>query len=140
VQNIVDTNNQVVVGTYTPESNFRTLGRRKTGYASHCGGGNSWVIGVALSGGTESRPLTEQQCERAWELIASLCLEYDIPITEATVYTHYEFGLKNPRTVSRGKLDINKLWHEPKLKPGEVGNYIRNKVTWYYNKLNKETK
>jgi hypothetical protein len=49
--------------------------------------------------------------------------------------THYEFGQKNPKTTSYGKIDIVYLHEYPSLKANEIGDFIRNKIRWYYGKL-----
>jgi hypothetical protein len=75
-------------------------------------------------------PLTKIQCERCFKLIAELCKQYNIPITNQNVMTHYEFGLKHPNTSSAGKIDIT--WLPPyQLSAGEIGSFIRNKARWY---------
>ena len=49
--------------------------------------------------------------------------------------THYEFGLKNQSTSSRGKIDIIFLPPYPDVKTSEIGDFIRNKVKWYLTHL-----
>lgn len=112
-------------------------------YAAHCGGGNTGAIGIALCGMAGFKnaksigkyPLTAKQCERAYKLIAELAKKYSIPIESTTIMTHYEFGLKNPKTSSAGKIDIVYLPPYPKVKKDEVGDFIRNKVKWYLSKI-----
>lgn len=70
-----------------------------------------------------------------FSLCASLCKQYGIKITTDTVLTHYEFGLKHPKTSSAGKIDINFIPHTPELLPNEIGAFIRNKIKWYYERL-----
>lgn len=114
-------------------------------YAAHTGGGNTGAIGIALCGMAGFRnsknigryPLTKVQCERTFKLIAELCIKYGIIISDKTVMTHYEFGLKNPKTTSRGKIDIIYLPPYSYLKANEIGNFFRNKANWYLNKINK---
>lgn len=109
-------------------------------YAAHCGGGNTGSIGVSLCGMKDfngkpestNYPLTAVQCEAAFKFIAELCKKYDIKITPDTVLTHYEFGIKHPKTSSYGKPDITFLHPYPWVKKNEVGNFIRGKVRWYY--------
>jgi hypothetical protein len=128
-------------GKFQPEDNIPPLANGK--YAAHCGGGNSYCIGVSLRGmaGYEGPgklgkyPLTEKQCEAAWAFIAKLCHEYQIPVTAAYVFTHYEFGKAHPMSDSAGKIDITWLPYGPALKPDEVGAFIRNKINWYLAKL-----
>lgn len=108
-------------------------------YAAHTGGGNTGSIGVALCGmmgfknskSVGNYPLIRKQCERAWKLVAELSRKYGIPITANNVMTHYEFGLKHPKTTSRGKIDIIYLPPFPYVKANEVGDFIRNKARWY---------
>lgn len=113
-------------------------------YAAHCGGGNTGSIGVAMCGmyvpkncHYKNSPalLTKVQVERCFKLIAELCKTYKIPITADTVMTHYEFGLKHPKTSSAGKIDIVWLAPYPDLKANEIGNFIRNKAKWYLTKI-----
>lgn len=112
-------------------------------YAAHCGGGNTGAIGIALCGMAGFKnaksigkyPLTAKQCECAFKLIAELSKKYGIVISPQNVMTHYEFGLKNPKTSSAGKIDIVYLPPYPKVKKDEVGDFIRNKVKWYLSKI-----
>lgn len=129
-------------GRFSPFSNIPPLCNGK--YAAHCGSGNSYCIGIALRGMAGycspekcgRYPITEVQAEAAWELTAMLCKEHGIPVTPDTVFTHYEFGKKNPESDSAGKIDITHLPYKPEIKPDEVGDYIRGKVRWYLQKLN----
>ena len=68
-------------------------------------------------------------------LSAELCRKYGIKITPDTVLTHYEFGNVYPKTSSKGKIDITILPSYLSIKPSEVGNFIRKKVKWYYERL-----
>ena len=124
-------------GKFKPEANIPPLSNGY--YAAHCGGGNSYTIGVALRGmagyvnpdNIGEYPLTQKQCEAAWKFCAQLCNQHDITPYKDTVFTHYEFGKRRPTSDSAGKIDISFLPHEPDLKPNEIGGYIRNKVIWY---------
>ena len=69
------------------------------------------------------------------KLVAELCKKYDIKITKETVMTHYEFGKKNPKTSSAGKIDIVYLPPYPNIKQNDIGDFIRNKVKWYYKNM-----
>lgn len=130
----------VIDGKYKPEDNENCYDGK---YAAHTGGGNTGSIGVAMCGmfGYKSRssvgeyPLTIKQCERCFKLIAELSKKYNIPITPQTIMTHYEFGQKNPKTVSYGKIDITYLPPYPNVTQNSVGDFIRNKVKWYYERL-----
>ncbi len=115
-------------------------------YAAHTGGGNTGSIGVAVCGmlGYKNRdnvgkyPLKSAQCEKLYRLVAELCHKYAIPIGPNTILTHYEFGQKHPQTSSGGKIDITWIPRQTWMQPNEVGNYIRNKVRWYYEKIKLE--
>lgn len=112
-------------------------------YAAHCGGGNTGAIGIALCGMAGFKnaksigkyPLTAKQCERSFKLIAELSKKYGIVINSQYVMTHYEFGLKNPKTSSAGKIDIIYLPPYPKVKASEIGDLFRSKARWYRGKM-----
>lgn len=138
---LVNQDGHITLGLYRPEANIPPL--RPGHYAAHLGGGNSNTIGWAvcgMAGFKNSRqvgsfPLTQIQCEAAFKGMAQDARLYRIPIEPETVFTHYEFGKANPDTVSHGKIDIIYLPFEPTIKAGEIGDYMRNKVQWYFDKL-----
>jgi hypothetical protein len=128
------------LGKYKPEANGKSLTNRDQ-YAAHCGGGNSFTIGIAVCGGPKGYKygtFTQESFERACEEMARCCLHYGIAISEDSIYTHYEFGKKHPGTDSSGKIDINQLPWDPKVKADEVGDVLRKKVNWYLQKLKKD--
>lgn len=137
---LIDRNGKVINGKYKVEDNENCSDGK---YASHCGGGNTGAIGVAMCGmygfknlkSVGSYPLTRIQCESCFKLIAELCKKYNIKITPRTVQTHYEFGLTHPKTTSAGKIDIIHLPAYNNIKQFEIGSFIRNKVKWYINKI-----
>lgn len=125
-------------GKYAPEDNINVNDGK---YAKHCGGGNTGNIGIALCGcyvpkGVNVKdskyPLTRVQLEAAFQLCARLCKKYNIPIDKTHVFTHYEFGLSHPKTSSAGKIDIIYMHPFPLENKNTCGNFIRNKVKWYY--------
>lgn len=130
----------IIKGKFTPEDNIVT-GDSK--YAAHCGGGNTGNIGICLCGMygfvSSKKPgkelLTSVQCERAFKFAADLCKKYGIKVTPETVFTHYEFGQAHPNTTSFGKVDITYLPPYPKVKPADVGDFIREKVQWYLDNM-----
>jgi hypothetical protein len=144
---MVEQSGQIVTGYLPPESNIPLNGVSLSGqpdgtYAAHCGGGNSFCIGVSLCGmngknpnGSWKFPLNKDQVETACQLIAQLCIIYNITIKPETVFTHYEFGQCNPNTPSAGKIDITALPFAPQLKPAEVGNYLRGRIQAYHKAL-----
>ena len=130
----------VIEGKFKPEDNENCSDGK---YAAHTGGGNTGSIGISLCGmaGFKSSkdvgkyPLTRVQCERMFSFVASLCKKYGITITKQNVVTHYEFGQAHPKTTSYGKIDIVYLPPFPSVARDEVGDFIRNKVRWYYSRL-----
>lgn len=131
----------VHTGKCKPEDNLDcTSGTR---YAAHTGGGNTGSIGVAVCGmfGFKDRnhigdyPIKPIQMEVLYELCAKLCKTYNIVIEKKTVLTHYEFGIQNPYTQSRGKPDISYLSTNPSLPSDKIGDFIRDKIKWYFKKL-----
>lgn len=134
-------NGSIVPCNHRPEDNINC---NDSNYAPHCGGGNTGSIGVAMCGmyvpnginiKNTNYPLTKKQCEATFKFVAELAKKYNIQITKDTILTHYEFGLKNPKTSSAGKIDIIYLPAYSHLKQSEIGDFIRNKVRWYYNHL-----
>ena len=148
---LVGKDGEIYTGTHKPEDN---LNCNDGNYAAHCGGGNTGAIGVALCGmfGFKSikNPgycfITKKQCESAFKLLAELSRIYNIPIDN--IMTHAEFGHLNPKTSSRGKIDITSL---PVCYDTDVtrlclkhglykgyGEFIRGKVKWYADKIKSE--
>lgn len=129
-------NGDLILGIHKVEDNENCTDGN---YAAHTGGGNTGSIGVALCGmlGYENPsnqgkyPLKQIQFERAYELCAELSKRYNIPLNR--IMTHYEFGINNPTTSSKGKIDINFIPYNPSLKENEVGDFIRGKIQWYLN-------
>lgn len=136
---LINGNGLKVEGKHKPEDNENC---QDGNYAQHTGGGNTGAIGVALCGmlgyvsarNVGKYPLKKTQCEAAFKAIAELCKKYKIPVTKETVMTHYEFGKSHPKTTSAGKIDITWLPY-PNLTPDKVGDFIRNKIRWYYQRV-----
>lgn len=137
---LVDIFGSVHTGNHEPKDNENC---NDGNYAAHTGGGNTGSIGVALCGMFDYKnskdigvyPLTKKQCEASFNFVARLCKIYDIKISPETILTHYEFGKRFPKTSSRGKIDLTFLPPYSYLKPDDVGDFIRNKVQWYYNAI-----
>ncbi len=137
---LVNKDGIVIAGKYTPEDNENCNDGK---YAQHCGGGNTGTIGVSMCGmyGFKDKnnvgeyPLTKKQCEATFKLVAELCKKYNIAITNKTVLTHYEFGQSHRNTSSYGKIDIVYMPPYPEIEKNKVGNFIRNKVRWYFERL-----
>lgn len=137
---LIDKNGRINYGIFKPEDNENCYDGK---YAPHTGGGNTSAIGVALCGmfGFVSHksvgyyPLTKVQCEATFKFVAELAKKYNIPISPDNIMTHYEFGKKNPHTTSAGKIDIIYLPPYPTVKANQIGDFIRNKVLWYYKRI-----
>lgn len=131
---------KVLSGKYKPEDNENCADGH---YAAHTGGGNTGSIGVALCAmagfknpkNVGNYPITRVQFEAACKLCAELAKQYGIKISADTIFTHYEFGLKNPKTSSAGKPDISFLPFSPELPSHKIGDLFRNKISWYFCKL-----
>lgn len=138
---LIDRDGDLHKGNHSPQDNLNCLDGN---YAAHCGGGNTGNIGIAYCGcyvpkGTpvsKTRyPMTAKQVEAGFKLAAELCKYFKIPIDKDHVFTHYEFGLAHPKTASAGKIDITYMHPFPDLKANEIGDFIRNKVQWYFKNL-----
>ena len=133
---LIDKNGRTNYGIYKPEDNENCNDGK---YAAHTGGGNTGAIGIALCGmygftsvsKIGSYPVTKVQCEALFSFVAKLAKKYGIKIDSDHIMTHYEFGLKNPKTTSAGKIDIVYLPPYPQIKKQDIGDFIRNKVEWY---------
>lgn len=134
---IIDTIGKIHKGLFKPEDNINCYDGC---YCAHTGGGNTGSIGVAMSGmlGFKNKnvpykfPITQRQLEAYMCFVAGLCKDYNLPIGSTTVMTHYEFGLKHPHTSSKGKIDIIHLPPYPEVRANEIGDFMRQKVLWYY--------
>lgn len=132
-----DGNGQIIKGKYNPEDNLNCQDGK---YAAHCGGYNTGSIGIALCAmyGYKSPtsqgnfPFLRVQAEAMFAYCATLLKKYQLTPTKQCVMTHYEVGKMLPNSTSAGKIDITFIPYEPKLNKDEVGDYIRNKVRWYY--------
>lgn len=133
---LVDKEGKIHNGKFKPEDNEICKAGK---YAAHTGGGNTGSIGVALCAmaGFKSQasvgkyPIVKKQFESAMEFCASLAKKYGIAITPHTVMTHYEFGIKNPKTTSAGKIDISYIPPYSWVAKNETGSFIRSKIKWY---------
>lgn len=135
---LIDKNGKTINGKYKVEDNENCYDGK---YAAHTGGGNTGAIGVSMCGmfgfknskNIGEYPLTKKQCEACFKLVAQLCKKYLINVNN--VLTHHEFGLAHPKTISAGKIDIIYLPPYPEIKQNQIGDFIRNKVKWYLDKV-----
>ena len=132
---LIDKDGLLYKGLYCPEDNINCNDGK---YAAHCGGGNTNNIGIAFCGCYVPKgipvkntqfPLTRQQLERGFKLCADLCKRYNIPIDKTHVFTHYEFGLKNPKTsFNIGIIVAAKIGPPNVEKPPRIP--AKNELTW----------
>ncbi len=133
---LIDKDGGVHCGKYKPENNeICRVGK----YAAHTGGGNTGSIGIALCAmlGFKNKtcigkyPIVKKQFESAMKLCAQIAKKYNIAVNNQNIMTHYEFGIKHPKTTSAGKIDIIYLPPYPWVSKDEVGSFIRSKIKWY---------
>jgi N-acetyl-anhydromuramyl-L-alanine amidase AmpD len=137
---LVDKDGNVHNGKFKPEDNEICKPEK---YATHTGGGNTGSIGVSIcamagfknKNSVGNYPILKKQFESTMELCAQLAQKYKIDVTPQTIMTHYEFGVKNPKTTSAGKIDIIFIPPYSWVNQNEVGSFIRSKIKWYLNKL-----
>lgn len=130
----------LIKGKFDPEDNIDCYDGH---YAAHTGGGNTGSIGIAFCGMFKYRdrthvgnyPIKAAQLEFGFLRIAEIAKQYNIPIDGEHVMTHYEFGLKNPTTSSRAKIDLTFLPPYKDVLPNETGDFIRKKILWYQERL-----
>lgn len=140
---MVDKDGKVYQGFFKPESNIIC---KPNQYAMHCGGGNTGCIGISALGMAEfdlknkktKYPLTKIQVENYCKLAAQLCIKYGIKVSPETVFTHYEFGQKHPKTTSYGKIDFTYLPFLPNLGKDEVGDYLRKEINEFITQIKAE--
>ena len=133
---LVDKDGKAYKGFFKPEDN---LVCKPNQYAMHCGGGNTGCIGISALGMAgfnlkdkkTDYPITKVQVEAFCKLAAEQCIKYGIKVSEETVFTHWEFGQKHPKTTSFGKIDFTYLPFLPDMEPSETVVYLRNKISWY---------
>lgn len=107
-------------------------------------GMNSITYNIACCGGLARTPLTKAQCESFFKACAIKLKLFNLSVKD--FYTHAEIGnycksgeitrllringyLKN----NIGKIDLTELPYDFKGK--SHGDFIRNKIQWYYDKL-----
>lgn len=125
-------------GKYVPEDNIDCTDKK---YAQHTGKGNTGSIGISVCGMKDfsektlktKYPLKQIQCEKLFFEVARLCKKYGIEISQDTVLTHYEYNLKH--NIKTGKIDIIYLPPYPQIKKENIGDFIRNKILWYYKRI-----
>lgn len=108
-------------------------------YAAHTRNLNGGFIGVSLCcmGGNEVRenpfvagpfPMTKKQWDRMVQVIAELCLKYEIPLTPKTVLSHAE--VQGTLGIAQaGKWDFTRLAFDPTIKGARtIGDRFRSEA------------
>ena len=130
---LIDKEGQIHTGDYKPEDNLNCTDGK---YAAHCGGGNTGRIGISICCRRNIyMPPERKQVEAMCNLAAQLCLTYGLKPSDCI--THAEFGMSNPKTSSYGKIDIDSLPYAGVKGVKNTGNYLRNKIQWYYDRWRK---
>lgn len=146
---IFDHKGNMIMGNHSPEHQVAPY---SNGYAAHCSMTNHKNVGYCLMGmagynspkAVGDYPITAVQLERMLFEIAKDVIKYEIPLWE--VKTHYERGKDDLRagrkTKNIGKIDIV---HIPvkgydHLKADEIGPTLRNKISWYINRIRRDMK
>ena len=118
---------------------------KPVGKTASTGGMNSITYNISCCGGLFRTPITKIQQEAFFKACAEKIKEYNLTVND--FYTHAEIGwMCSENTIQRivpynqwlyqniGKRDLTEL---PTIKgnPEKTGNYIRNKIKWYLNKI-----
>lgn len=115
------------------------------GCTSSTGGMNSITYNISCCGGLSVSKITKVQIEAFYKACAEKLKAYGLPPDK--FFTHAEIGEKcKDKTITRylpwnnyllqniGKVDLTNL---PDIQgtPKQTGDFIRNKISWYYEKL-----
>lgn len=130
---LVDGDGNIVEGIYKPSDNINC----KDGvYAPHSGGANTGNIGIAICGCyNDNYPIKRVQLEACCKKVAELSKLYGITVTSRNILTHAELGQLLPHSTSYGKIDITNLPCVCVWGRENVGNYIRERVQEYRNRV-----
>jgi hypothetical protein len=114
------------------------------GQTASTGGMNSITYNISCCGGDKLAPLTKIQCEKFFKECAKVLKQYNLPVNR--FYTHHEIGeMCRDKSIVRllpynkwlyqniGKIDLITLPYD--FKDKSHGDFIRNKIQWYYDRL-----
>ena len=114
------------------------------GKTASTGGMNSITYNISCAGGDIKAPLTKKQCERFFKECALALKKYGLTVDK--FYTHAEIGeMCKDRSIRKllpfnkylwqneGKIDLTRLPYD--LNGESHGNFIRQKIKWYYDKI-----
>lgn len=114
------------------------------GQTASTGGMNSITYNISCAGGDVKAPLTKKQCERFFKECAIALKKYGLTVDK--FYTHAEIGeMCKDKSIRKllpfnkylwqnmGKIDLIRLPYD--LKGESHGDFIRQKIKWYYDKI-----
>jgi N-acetyl-anhydromuramyl-L-alanine amidase AmpD len=128
---LVAQSGEVHPGKHGVEANMRKVGPDRP-YAMHTRALNSFSVGVSLCGMAGAReggpfgphPITEEQTRAACAFVGELCKAWALPVSENTVFTHWEaqslHGVKQS-----GKWDISVFPWNVTISAKEIGPILR---------------
>ncbi len=115
-----------------------------SGSTASTGGMNSITYNISCCGGDKLAPLTKKQCESFFKECAVALKKYGLTVDK--FYTHAEIGqMYKNKTITKllpmnqwlhyneGKIDLTRLPYD--LNGKSHGDFIRNKIKWYFDKL-----
>lgn len=121
-------------------------GYKGVGETASTAGMNSITYNISCAGGDVKAPLTKKQCERFFKECAIALKKYGLTVDK--FYTHAEIGnMYKNGTITKllpmnkwlkdneGKIDLTKLPYDFNSK--SHGDFIRQKIEWYYQHINK---
>lgn len=125
------------------DTNGKLYNGKPQGKAASVGGMNSITCNISCCGGGTIK-LTTVQCERFFKECAVRLKQYGL--TPDKFYTHHEIGeMCRDKTITKllpynkyleqniGKIDLTVLPYD--LKGKKSGDFIRNKILWYFQKI-----
>ena len=119
-------------------------GGKPVGQTASTGGMNSITYNISCCGGLSRTPITKVQAEAFYKACAQKLIEFNLSVSD---YTHAEIGelcrsgdivklLPKNKWLNQniGKVDLTVL---PDIKgsPKQTGDFIRNKIKWYLQRL-----
>lgn len=120
-------------------------GGKPVGQTASTGGMNSITYNISCCGGLSRTPITKVQAEAFYKACAQKLIEFNLSVSD--FYTHAEIGelcrsgkivklLPQNKWLNQniGKVDLTVL---PDIKgsPKQTGDFIRNKIKWYLQRL-----
>lgn len=130
-------------GRYTVADNVSTADGRYAAHTRNCNTGSIGIAACCMAGAKSSPfapgqyPLTLQQWVTMAQLAAQLAQCYDIPVSPQTILGHGEVE-KQLGIPQLGKWDPMKLPFEPALTPAQVGQRLRERVSYHLANLQPE--